>query len=132
MLHRMRIKCNSESVFQFRCRRYLCRGRIRLRILHRSLLQCVGDSGVRQKYSSVVCRISGSSRLVATVRQGEQFLPRFPGQYQLPARHAGKETVEEELFLSSSDGYRPSFSGSGLISRSSLVFSLEQEVGVPS
>ena len=74
----------------------------------------------------------GSGRLVATVRQGEQFLLRFLGRYQLLARHAGKETVEEELFLSSSDGYRPLFSGSGLTSRSFLVFSLEQEVGVPS
>ena len=42
--------------------------------------------------------------------------------------------MEEGLFLSFSVGYRPSFSGLGLVSRSfgSLVFSSEQEVGVPS
>ena len=66
----------------------------------------------------------GSGRLVATVRQGEQFLLRFLGRYQLLARHAGKGTVEEDLFLLLSDGCRPLFFGSGLTSQPSLAFSL--------
>ena len=65
----------------------------------------------------------GSGHLIATVRQGGQSLPRFLGRYQLLARHAGKETVEEGLFLSLSGGCRPLFFGSGLTSQLSWAFS---------
>ena len=74
-----------------------------------------------------MCRISEFSRL-------RVWLPQFPDQCRSPARQVGREMVEEGLFLSFSVGYRPSFSGLELVSRSfgSLVFSSEQEVGVPS
>ena len=75
-----------------------------------------------------MCRISEFSRL-------RVWLPQFPDQCRSPARQVGREMVEEGSFLSSvSVGYRPSFSGLGSVSRSfgSLVFSSEQEVGVPS
>ena len=65
----------------------------------------------------------GSGRLVATVRQGGQSLLRFLGRYQLLARHTGKGTVEEGLFLSLSGGCRPLFFGSGLTSQLSWAFS---------
>ena len=60
---------------------------------------------------------------------------RFYFNYEgMSDRAGGREMVEEGSFLLFSVGYRPSFSGLGLVSRSfgSLVFSSEQEVGVPS